>query len=300
MVRRYYNLPSLTSLAAFEASARHLSFKDAARELNVTPGAVSRQIKLLEEEAGTLLFKRVHRGVQLAAAGEDLRAVLSQSFTRSAQVFEAIRNQNRAPAVTVGATTAFASMWLMPRLGSFWRAHEEITVNHQISDTAEDLRHPGIDLRIRYGGGRWSGESVEKLFGDVIYPVSGPDFALRHGDADRDGFDGLPLLRLHGVDPEWLDWDEWLARAGLAAAAGGSHRFNNYIITLQAARDNQGVALGWHSLVKPLVDSGKLVRFTDVQIDAPGAFYATWDANRPLGAAAVTLRDWLVGQAATG
>ncbi len=298
MVSRYYNLPSLTSLAVFEASARHLSFKDAARELNVTPGAVSRQIKILEQEAGTELFKRVHRGVLLTAAGEDLFSVLSHSFSRAAEVFDAIRNRNRTPAVTVGATTAFASLWLMPRLGSFWRLHHDITVNHQISDTADDLNHPNIDLRVRYGGGRWPGEDVQELFGDIIYPVCGPGFAGEYADTGTDALSTLPLLRLHGVDAEWIDWDEWLSRAGLPRAGTKSHKFNNYIIALQAARDNQGVALGWHSQVKPLLDAGKLVRFTDMQVAAPGAFYVTWDSKRPLSPAARTLRDWLADQAA--
>ena len=300
MVSRYYNLPSLTALAVFEASARHLSFKDAARELNVTPGAVSRQIRILEDEAGTLLFKRVHRGVVLTSSGEDLFAVLSHSFSQSADVFEAIRTQNRTPAVTVGATTAFASLWLMPRLGSFWRSYENITINHQISDNADDLSHPNIDLRIRYGSGRWPGEDVERLFGDTIFPVCGPELARKHADEGADALKTLPLLRLHGVDAEWPDWDEWLNWAGLPAAGSKSHKFNNYIIALQAARDNQGVALGWLSQVKPLLDAGKLIRLTDVEVDAPGAFYVTWDAKRPLSAPSQTFRDWLAAQAAIG
>ena len=293
MVRRYYNLPSLTTLAVFEAAARHVSFKDAARELNVTPGAVTRQIKALEEEAGTALFTRVHRGVILTPAGEEFYAVLSQSFARAAEVFERIRGRTRNPLVTVGATTAVASMWLMPRLAAFWRAHQDVTINHQISDMAQDLRDPNIDLRIRYGSGRWSGESVRKLFGDVIYPVCSPAFARRCAGVGVEDLGALPLLKFDGVDANWLDWDEWLDRVGSAPAGPETHKFNNYVIALQAARDNQGVALGWHSLVEPLVASGELVRLTNAQIDAPGAFYVTWDANRPLSAAARTLRDWL-------
>lgn len=297
MASRYYNLPSLTALAAFEASARHMSFKSAAAELNVTPGAVSRQIKLLEIEAGTALFERIHRGVVLTGAGEELYAVLSRSFSQSADAFERIKSQGRQPTVTVGATTAFASMWLMPRLGGFWRTHQDITVNHQISDAQEDLRHPNIDLRIRYGTGQWVGETAQRLFGDVIYPVCGPGFAADHAATTLDELPGLPLLQLHGVAVDWLDWDQWLGRVGLPRSGLRTRKFNNYIIALQAARDDQGVALGWHSLVKPLIERGELVRLTKTDIEAPGSFYVTWDAQRPLSPAADTLRQWLTAQA---
>lgn len=297
MVRRYYNLPSLTALAAFEASARHVSFKDAARELNVTPGAVSRQIKSLEEEAGTALFERVHRGVVLTPQGEELFGVLAAGFSEWAEVFARISSANRQRAVTVGATTAFASLWLMPRLGAFWQEHQDITINHTISDHPEDLRHPNVDLRIRYGGGSWPGEAVEKLFDDRIYPVCGPEFAARHGACGLDDLSALPLLELHGPYSEWLVWKGWFELAGLKRAVKGVRRFNNYVIALQAAQDNQGVALGWHSLVQPLIGAGKLCVLTDCAIDAPGAFYVCFDRNRPLSDAAQVLKDWLVGEA---
>ena len=299
MARRYYDLPSLTALAVFEASARHLSFKSAAVELNVTPGAVSRQIKTLEREAGTALFERIHRGVELTAAGEELYEVLSRSFSQSAEVFQRIRSQTRRASVTVGATTAFASMWLMSRLGSFWRSHQDITINHQISDNPQDLSHPSIDLRIRYGTGQWPGEAVRLLFGDCMYPVCGPQFAEHHAGATVDDLLHLPLLQLQSLDPFWTDWEEWLRRAGKAPASLNVRKFNNYVIALQAARDNQGVALGWHSLVEPMLDAGKLVRLTDVDIEAPGSFYVTWHAERSLSAPAQTLRDWLIEEAET-
>ena len=298
MARRYYNLPRLsTALAAFEASARHMSFKAAAEELNVTPGAVSRQIRALEQDAGAALFERLHRRVALTPAGEELFAVLSQSFARTAEVFGRIKSLSERPTVTVGATTAFASMWLMPRLGAFWREHQDITINHQISDAAEDLRHPSIDLRIRYGDGDWRGEDSLRLFGDVIYPVCGPGFAARHKNISPEQIAELPLLQLHGVAAEWIDWDDWFAAAGLSGSGATLRKFNNYMIELQAARDDQGVALGWHSQVGPLIASGDLVRLTSAEIEAPGAFYVTWAAGRALSSSASALRDWLVSAA---
>ena len=121
MVYRYYRLPSLTSLAAFEASARHRSMQRAGAELNVTTGAVSRQIKALEEELGVALFVRSPSGLILTADAEALYAVLSQAFSRTAEAVSVIRSGNRARRATLACTHAFAAQWLMPRMGAFWR-----------------------------------------------------------------------------------------------------------------------------------------------------------------------------------
>ncbi len=294
MPRQYYELPSLTSLAAFEASARHLSFKRAAHELNVTPGAVSRQIKALEADIGLPLFQRVHRGVVLTADGTKLYNILAQGFSQISQTYQDIRNKEGRASVTIGATTAFASLWLMPRLGAFSRAHPEIALNHVIADRAHELRTSEVDIRVRYGKGVWPDERAIKLFDDRIYPVCGADFARAHPTSDLEGITDLPLLIMDGVDPEWTDWTEWLQRLGQTTTNLDTRRFNNYFIALQAAQDNLGVALGWNSLVKPLIDSGRLVRLSELEITSPGAFYITANTNRNLTGHGQVLMDWLL------
>lgn len=299
MVRRYYDLPSLTALAAFEAAARHLSLKRAAEELNVTPGAVSRQVKALEGDVGCALFLRRPRGVELTEEGGALYGTLGRSFGQIAETYHRLQNAARTLSVTIGATTAFASMWLMPRLGAFWRAHQDITINHAISDNPKELRTAAVDLRIRYGDGVWQDETSLLLFGDRLYPVAGPGLAAEIGACSATDLLDQPLLRLSGVDPSWTDWEDWLRRLRVEGKPRGGRSFTNYVIALQAAQDNQGIALGWHSLVAPLVEEGKLVRLEGMEIAAPGAFYVTWNANRDLSAEAESLRDWLVTQAPT-
>ncbi len=294
MPRRYYELPSLTSLAAFEASARHLSFKRAAHELNVTPGAISRQIKALEADIGLPLFQRIHRGVVLTDDGTKLYRTLAQGFSQIAQTYQDIRNRERRASITIGATTAFASLWLMPRLGQFSRAHPEITLNHVIADRAHELRLSEVDLRVRYGKGVWPDEEAIKLFDDRIYPVCGRDFATSRPDADLKSIAEMPLLVLDAVDPEWTHWSEWFQRLGQTPSSLDVRRFNNYFIALQAAQDNQGVALGWDSMVAPLIDAGKLVRLTDLEIAAPGSFYVTTNSNKNLTKHGQALLDWLI------
>lgn len=297
MARRHYNLPSLTALAAFEAAARHLSFKKAAGELNVTPGAVSRQIKALEADVGQPLFQRIHRGVRLTAPGETLFGTLNTSFRDIAETVSQMRAEDES-AVTIATTIAFASMWLMPRLGDFWRSHMDITVNHVISDNAEELQLANADLNLRYGNGNWPGERAERLFGDEIYPVCAPEFAQTITSGAIEDLAALPLLQLDAQDPTWLDWTDWFGLAGEQIRPKRIRSFTSYVIVLQAAQDNQGVALGWEQLVTPMVEQGRLVRLGDRSVTAPQSHYVTWPANREPDPATVALRDWLIAQSA--
>lgn len=121
MTSRFYRLPSLTALATFEALARRRSMKRAAEELNVTPGAVSRQIKGLEEELGIHLFGRSQSGMALTSEGETLYATLAEAFRRTADTVDAIRAGQPQRSVTLACTDAFAKCWLMPRMSDFWR-----------------------------------------------------------------------------------------------------------------------------------------------------------------------------------
>ncbi len=294
MVRRYYNLPSLTALAAFEACARHMSQKLAATELNVTPGAVSRQIKALEDELGTPLFHREASGVSLTPSGEDLYGVLARGFSEASEALERIRAGGDQASVTLASTNAFAGFWLMRKMGAFWRDNPAITVNHMMSDDATTFRRSEIDLRIRYGSGVWPDETSTLLFKERIFPVCGPGFAKAHADVPAEHIADLPLLHVDGVDPEWTNWEEFLRRAGIAHGPLRGRRFNNFSILVQAAQDDQGIALGWERLVWPLLEKKKLVRCSDIVIDAPAAYYLTRNDNRSLSPAAAILEAWLI------
>src|SRR5215475_9450648 len=185
-MRRFYSLPSLTALAAFEAVARHRSMTRAAAELNVTVGAISRQVRGLESYVGEPLLRRERRGVDVSAKGSELYGVLSAGFSQISQTLERLRTTQSSTAVTVGASTGIASLWLMKRIGDFWRAHPDITINHLISDNANDLRRAEVDLRIRYGSGSWPDESSAFLFRDYVVPVCGRRFLREHASTSLD------------------------------------------------------------------------------------------------------------------
>ena len=298
MVYRYYRLPSLTALAAFEASARHRSMQRAGAELNVTAGAVSRQIRALEDELGAPLFVRSFAGLTLTADAEALYAVLSQAFSRTAETVEVIRSGNRSRRATLACTHAFASQWLMPRMGDFWRRFPDISVDHLISDDARDFRRAEVDLRIRYGFGAWPDETAVLLMTETIYPIAGGAFARAHAGRSAAEIPELPLLHVDWVDADWTSWDELLRRAGIAHGALSGRRCSTLGVVLRACEEDQGVAIGWHRLVRPLVQAGRVVPFTELRIPAPGAYYLSWNANHTPGDAVRTLRDWLLAAAA--
>jgi DNA-binding transcriptional LysR family regulator len=294
MVRRHYSLPSLNALAAFEAAARHLSLTRAAQELNVTPGAVSKQVKMLEDEIGRPLFLRLHRSLALTPEGEAVARSLGDAFERVAGTLREVGQMGSLRSVAIGTTMAFAQLWLMPRLGGFWTAHQDIVIDHIISDRTQDLHRTDVDLRVRYGDGNWPEEEAALLFGDRIVAVASPGFIDGHKVKSVRDLSDLPLLSVEGVDWTWTTWADFLRGTGAAHRKLSVRRFNSYVIALQAAQAGQGVALGWLSLVKPLIANRALAQVTPAEIAAPQSFYLTWSTRRPLKREAEVLRDWLL------
>jgi DNA-binding transcriptional LysR family regulator len=281
----------------FEACARHLSFKMTANELNVTPGAVSRQIKAIEDELAVPLFARLAKGVALTSDGEELYAVLANGFARASEVVRSITRGDRTRNVTLACTDAFAAMWLLPRMPDFWRRFPEIAVDHLISDNAKDYRRAEVELRIRYGFGAWSDEAAELLFDDVIFPCAGRNSQPRMQFSQRGTSRHCRYSTSTGVDPEWAGWDEFLIRAGIPRSSGKGRRFGKFSVAIQAAMADQGVAIGWGRLAAEQMATGRLVRITDVVLQAAGAYYITWNANRALSPAASVLLDWIRAKA---
>lgn len=294
MVRRYYSLPSLNALAAFEAAARHLSLTKAAEELNVTPGAVSKHVRMLEDELGLPLFLRRHRAVELTREGETMAAALRDGLEKMSSTFRQLKAADKRASVTIGSTMAMAHLWLMPRMGAFWASHQDIVVDHVISDQPRGLDRSDIDLRLRYGDGEWPDELSAKLYDDRIFPVASPAFAREHRVETLGDLARLQLLSVEGIDWNWTTWADFFRQLGHPERPLNVRRFNSHVIALQAARAGQGVVLGWASLVGPLLASGDLVQLTDAEIAAPQSYYVTWSARRPPSRQAATLRDWLL------
>lgn len=294
MARTHYNLPSLGTLDAFEAAARNRSFKGAASELNVSPSAVSHQIRALEAELGLQLFDRNRRGVDLNREGERLFAALERGFSTMAEAVSDLRQRAQPRGVRVIATTAMSHLWLTPRLSRFWREHGAITVNQELSDLPwSELRH---DLMIRYGDIAADPGDCTLLFPDTLLPLASRDFSDRHHADSLEALARLPLIHLNAPDREWTSWRDWLDQMGYDGPINEGTTVNNYVIALQAAQDGMGVVLGWERMTEPVLSRGLLEPFTAFSCPAPKVFYIRKAPGA--GAQADILRDWLVSASA--
>lgn len=290
MARTHFNLPSLNALDAFESAARHRSFKRGASELNVSPSAVSHQVRALEADIGVALFERNNRGVELSRDGSALYAALAHGFGHIAQTVESLRRRSSTSDVNVMATTAMSHLWLTPRLGRFWRQHATVTVNQRVSDIPwTDEPH---DLLVRYGDISADSGECDVLFEDHLIPMANPEFARANQIETLEELAQLPLIHLNAPDRQWTSWEDWFEKMGYAGPVPDGLTVNNYVIALQAAQDGMGVVLGWERMTAPLLKTGSLQSFTGFRCIAPRVFYIRRSPNA--GPQATLLRDWLV------
>ncbi|MBX5176329.1 LysR family transcriptional regulator [Rhizobium lentis] len=250
-------LPSLTALVTLEAVLRRKSFTLAANELGVTQAAVSRQIAALEEELGQPLFLRKHRSIEPTAACVSLGATLAKSLADIAESVEAIQSRGQ-DVVTIGATVAFSSFWLLPRLAEFRQANPGILVRVISQDSPIALDDGEIDVAIRYGMPPFSDGTVIASRGDIITPVCSPDYLKRRRNGPLGSVD--EFIETDVVDRSWYSWSQWFSLTGANVEFKPSLRFNHYTETIAAARAGQGIALGWRMLIGTFLEDGTLVQ----------------------------------------
>lgn len=265
----YERLPSLNSLRAFEAAARHLSFKKAAEELNVTPAAVGHQVKGLEQFLGMQLFRRLNRALLLTEAGQACLPELREGFGKLASAVETLRTRDTRSALTATVAPSFAAKWLIPRLYRFRNRWPEISVRIDTDLEELDLSQAGIDVGIRFGSGSYPGLRVDRLMGEELIPVCSPNLIESSGSLQTpEDLANHTLLHIEGetADAAWADWSMWLQAAGcshIEAIAGP--RFTQSIMAVQAAIEGQGIALAPTSIVADDLAAGRIVQlFTDI------------------------------------
>ncbi|MCG7522044.1 LysR substrate-binding domain-containing protein [Ruegeria sp. Ofav3-42] len=269
-VTGYSHLP-MRALISFEAAARHESFKGAAAELNVTPAAISHQIKALEHELRGNLFQRLHRRVELTEKGAYLLVAIQGGFDQVSQAMDQLKSRQSRSAVTIHSTTAVSSLWLTPRLAEFWKSNPDVSVSQVVSDT--DRNEGTCDLSIHYGD--MSSESAEcmRLFNDRISALASPEFARKHPVSAVSDLASVPLIQLRRAENHWTTWEQWAEALGYCGPLQMSHFVNNYVIALQAARDGMGAVLGWEGLTANLTETGTLVRLLPESLLSPLDFY---------------------------
>ncbi len=278
-------LPSLRAIKSFVAAAKCLSFTRAADSLCVTPAAVSRQIKELEEVLGVELFNRSGRAVELTSAGLMFFNVAQLSFMNIAQAADRLRQQDyQRQTLTICCSPGTANLWLTPRLTHFSSLYPDIELNIVVTHEFHRMESDVLpDVFITQSARIREGYVSTRMFGELIYPVCSPAYFSRlPQDMSLEGLRETALLNLSPYGrpslAEYVDWRIWFALQGVDLAARsvnapGIVNTNDYTMLIQMALRGRGVALGWHHLVDDLVGQGQLVRLVGFELSQPQTFH---------------------------
>ncbi|VVD84396.1 Glycine cleavage system transcriptional activator [Pandoraea eparura] len=263
-------LPNLSALRAFEAAARLESFSRAAEELFVTHGAISHQIRALEQELGTTLFARNGKRISITPAGRQYAASIRTALGDIAQATRKLQAGTRSERRLVLTTMpSFASRWLTPRIGRFIDRHPELEVELRCSAQLVDFERDDVDVALRMGKGNWPGLHIEKVLDDVFFPACSPTYNNGRLPQTAEEFGRSTLLRSEG-EP----WAPWFAAAGfdLPEPTQGMMYEDSGMLS-QAAIVGQGLALVRRSLAVGDIMAGRLVRLSDVDTPCDWDYY---------------------------
>jgi LysR family glycine cleavage system transcriptional activator len=286
-------LPNFSALRAFEAAARHENFSRAAEELHLTHGAISHQVRALEEELGRQLFVRNGRQVKITHDALKFAQFLGKSFTDIAIAADAMRASSANQRLTISSVPSVAARWLAPRLGRFIELYPELEVVLQASAQLQDLVRDGIDVGIRFGHGNYPGLVVERLMGDVYYPVVSPHY--RDGALPASPQDLPQHTLLRSVEP----WSPWLqaAKVDLAEPSGGL-MFDDLSMLIRSAVDGNGVALVRHLVAVQEIASGQLRRLFDIATPCPEDYFFVTPPGAMARPQVKAFRSWLLEEIA--
>jgi LysR family glycine cleavage system transcriptional activator len=293
-------LPSLNGLRAFEAAARHLSFTQAASELNVTQTAISHQIKRLELELGVRLFVRQNRSLTLTPEASQYLPGVRAAFNDLKLATDRLLRKDQDHVLTVSTLASLAAKWLLPRLSAFQEAHPGIDVRITTSTGLVDFQRDNVDAAIRYGRGQWPGVRADWLMADEVFPVCSP--ALANGTKPLKCPEDLrEHVLLHTSNANSDDWRLWLTAAGLPADLSKQPgvTFDLIFMTIQAAIDGIGVAMGRTSYVQDDIAKGRLVVPFKIALPADAGFYLVSPQARADSPKLSAFREWLVASVQT-
>jgi len=293
---------TLAALKTFEAAARLQSFTDAARELCVTTGAVSQQIRKLEEALGVELFVRRSRGIALTSQAQELLAVTQQSLQAIEKVIDSF-NQLSGDQVRLKSTPSFVFKWLIPRLQAFNSIYPEIRVETFADAALLDLNAGDFDLAINYGFGNYPGFEAVRFMGEHLVPVMSPDYLPEIDWQDPASWQQVNLLHdaLPFPDAERdAEWRFWLNKVGLSEVdSSKGHYFNRVDMAIAAASAGLGVALARQSLVAEELQSGRLVAPLGA-VESDSSYYILIPHAVRNSPSVTRLKNWLLEEAERG
>lgn len=290
----------LTWLRSFDAAARHLSFTSAAQELNLTQGAVSQQVKLLEEALGFPVFQRRPGSLHLTREGQELEAVVSQSFASLRCAMDRFSRPTGLRPIRLSCPPSFAIRWLSPRLERFAQAYPKLDVRFH-GEFPEPRRHETmrhLSISIRYCPHTDFDDRTTMLLDEYLVPVASPAFISNCGTKLRkESFD--PSCLLHDDHP-WdgapidQEWREWFDGTGSSLPIlSHSRRFNLFQLALTAALNGSGIALGRLSLVLDDLQAGRLALVSNVAVRATASYWVADDGD---SSSLLVFRRWLADE----
>jgi LysR family glycine cleavage system transcriptional activator len=296
-------LPPLNALKVFEAAARHLSFTKAAEELHVTPGAVSQQIKLLEDYVGGRLFRRTKRALLLTDAAQASLPILREAFDKLEEASRILTARADSKRLTVSVAPSLAAKWLVPRLDRFHERMPDVEVWVSADMEVVDFAVDDVDLAIRYGGGRYPGLEVELLMEEQILPVCSPRLLTGAHPLRAPGdLAHHPLLHDGSPDQEDLgatNWAMWLKAAGVAGIdCKRGAKFNQSSLVIEAAVAGKGVALAKQAIALADLEAGRLVAPFDLSTPSNFSYYLVHPASKSRNAGVKAFKKWLHEEAA--
>lgn len=282
-------LPPFSSLVALEAAARHKSYSRAAEELFVTHGAVSQQVRKLEEELGVQLFARRGNQMEPTPTGAALAARVGAAIADLRDGVDIARRAASGP-IVVSTGTAFATRWLVTQLARLTAETGELDLTIRVEDRLSDLSTDGADVALRFGEGPWPGADAVRLIDEVVFPVCSPALLARHPIEKPEDLVTAPLLR--HTD---LPWSLWFRAMGveapvLAPALG----FDNSAMMLDAAAQGLGFALARSGYAKRDLEDGRLVRPLPGQVEVETGHNFVWRPENPKLPRILKLRDWFL------
>ena len=290
--------PPLIAARSFEAAARLGSFLKAADELNVTPTAISHQVKKLEQYLGHALFVRLNRAVELTAEGAALAATLGPLFGGLDQALDPALRRARAT-IVISAMPSLAAKWLAPRLGDFEARHPQWQVRIDVEDALVDFKTGKIDMALRYGQGKYPGLHARRWMGATMVAVCSPALLARVPLAQAADLRHHTLIHnttaARRIRPP--EWAEWLAAAGMAGFdASRGPVFASTYMALEAAQAGHGVTLAPAPLVERDLADGRLVKPLALELDNPWQFWIVCPRQNLQDEKINALSAWLMQQ----
>ncbi|MTH97008.1 LysR substrate-binding domain-containing protein [Roseibium sp. RKSG952] len=289
-------IPPADALIAFECAARHGSFTRAAEELHLTQGAISKQVRHLEDRLGVELFRRVRQRIVLTDAGRlylhDIRGPLEDLTAATRQVMS---YAGSADVLNLAVLPTFGTRWLAPRLAQFSKRYPAAGLNLSVRLQPFDFEAEPFDGAIHHGDPVWAGAIAEPLFAEEVVPVASRVFRDRHGIRAPADLAEVPRLQL-STRP--LAWRQWFDLAGVETdAAFQGARFEQFVMIAEAAVNHAGAALIPRFFIEAELAAGRLVRLFDLSLKQQTAYYFVYPENRTLRPVVKAFRSWLIEEA---